>query len=81
MPDEVVEQLGQGKRPPVWVTINGHTYRNTVAVMGGQFMVGVSAANRAAAGVEAGDEIDVVLELDTEVREVVVPDDQLLLET
>ena len=50
IPDEVVAALGAGKRPPVRVTINGYTYRNTVAVMGGVYMVGVSAEHRAAAG-------------------------------
>lgn len=75
VPDEVVAALGAGKRPPVRVTINGHTYRSTVAVMGGVCMVGVSAENRAAAGVSAGDEIDVLLELDTDKREVEVPTD------
>ncbi|MEA2844373.1 MAG: hypothetical protein QOJ69_2044, partial [Actinomycetota bacterium] len=75
VPDEVVEGLGSGKRPPVRVTINGHTYRSTVAVMGGAFMVGVSAEERSKAGVAAGDEVDVDIELDTEPREVVVPPD------
>ena len=75
VPAEVVEALGKGKRPAVRVTINGHTYRNTVAVMGGAYMVGVSAENRAAAGVVAGDEVDVDIELDTEPREVAVPPD------
>jgi len=75
IPDEVVEALGSGKRPPVRVTINGYTYRSTVAVMGGVYMVGVSAENRAGAGVAGGDEVDVDLELDTAPREVVVPPD------
>ncbi len=75
VPAEVVEALGSGKRPPVRVTINGHTYRNTVAVYGGGFMLGVSAENRAAAGVAAGDEIEVDIELDTAPREVTVPAD------
>ena len=75
IPDEVVAGLGAGKRPPVRVTINGYTYRNTVAVMGGVYMVGVSAEHRAAAGLSAGDEVDVDLELDTAPREVAVPDD------
>ena len=52
VPNEVIAALGAGKRPPVTVTINGYTYRSTVAVMGGAFMVGVNADNRAAAGVE-----------------------------
>ena len=75
VPDEVVESLGAGKRPPVKVTINGFTYRNTIAVMGGVYMVGVSAANRAGAGVAGGDEIDVEIELDTEPRVVEVPEE------
>ena len=75
VPDEIVAGLGHGKRPPVRVTINGHTYRSTVAVMGGRFMVGVSAENRALAGVSGGDHVDVEIELDTEPREVAVPDD------
>src|SRR5215213_8957422 len=75
IPAEVVEALGSGKRPTVRVTINGYTYRNTVAVMGGVFMLGVSAEHRAAAGVQAGNEIDVDIELDTAPREVTVPPD------
>ena len=75
IPPEVVESLGAGKKPAVRVTINGYTYRNTVAVMGGDFMVGVSAEHRAAAGVAAGDVLDITLELDTEPRIVEVPED------
>ena len=75
IPPEVVEALGSGKRPPVTVTINGFTYRSTVAVMGGDYMVGVSAQNREGAGVAGGDEVDVVLELDTAPREVALPED------
>lgn len=75
VPDEVVEALGKGKRPPVRVTINGYTYRNTVAVMGGRFMVGVSAEVRKNAGVAGGDDVEIDMELDTEPREVDVPAD------
>jgi hypothetical protein len=75
VPDEVVEGLGAGKRPAVRVTIGGHTYRSTVASMAGVFMVGVSAENRASAGVAGGDEVDVDIELDTAPREVTVPPD------
>jgi hypothetical protein len=75
VPDEVVEALGAGKRPAVRVTINGYTYRSTVAVVGGRYMVGVSAENRAGAGVAGGDEVDVDVELDTAPREVDVPPD------
>jgi hypothetical protein len=75
VPDEVVEALGSGRRPAVRVTINGYTYRSTVAVMGGVYMVGVNAENRAAARVAGGDEVDVEMELDTAPREVSVPAD------
>jgi hypothetical protein len=76
VPSEAVKALGSHKRPPVKVTINDdHSYRSTVAVMGGKYMVGVSAENRGMAGVAAGDELDVSLELDTAPREVDVPAD------
>ncbi len=75
IPDEVVAALGSGKRPAVRVTINGFTYRSTVAVFGGVSFVGVSAENRAGSGVAGGDEVDVDIELDTDPREVVVPAD------
>jgi hypothetical protein len=75
IPDEIVEGLGAGKRPPIRVTINGYTYRSTVAVMGGDYMVGVNADNRAGADVAGGDQVDVDIELDTAPREVAVPAD------
>ena len=75
VPDEIVEALGAGKRPPVKVTINGYSYRSTVAVMGGRYMLSVSAQHRAGAGVAGGDEVDVEIELDTAPREISVPDD------
>jgi hypothetical protein len=75
VPPQVVTALGAGKRPPVRATINGYTYRSTVAVYGGEFLLGVSDEVRKAAGVRAGDELDVEPELDTEPREVEVPPD------
>jgi hypothetical protein len=73
VPQDVVTALGTGKRPPVRVSIGGHTYRTTVARMGGRFLVPLSAENRTAAGVAAGDEVDVDIEPDAEPREVQVP--------
>jgi len=71
----VVQGLSSSKVPLVRVTINsGYTYRSAVAVMGGKFMIGVSNDNRKAAGVAAGDMVDVALELDTEPRELALPD-------
>src|SRR5687767_12051483 len=75
VPDEIVDALGKGRRPPVRITINGFTYRSTIAVMGGDYMVGVSAENRAGARVAGGDEVDVDIELDTEPRVVTLPPD------
>jgi hypothetical protein len=73
VPDEVVTALGDGKRPKVTVTLNGYTYRSSIASMGGRSMVGVSASVRGAAGVAGGDELDVDIELDLEPRRVDVP--------
>ncbi len=75
VPPEVVDGLGQGKRPRVRVTIAGHTYRSSVAVMGGTFMLPVSAEHRGAAGIAAGDEVEVELTPDLEPREVDLPPD------
>ena len=75
VPEEVVMGLGSHKQPRVRVTIGGHTYRTTVAVRGGRFLIPVSAENRAGAGIVAGDELDIDIELDTEPREVSVPPD------
>jgi hypothetical protein len=75
VPGEVVTALDAGKRPPVVVTINGKSYRSSIAVMGGQNLVSLSAANRKFTGVAAGDTVEVDLELDTQPRIVEVPDD------
>ena len=75
VPPEVVEALGAGKRPPVRVTIGPYSYRSTVAPYGGVFMLPLAAEHREAAGVAAGDEVEVELTLDTEPREVTAPED------
>ena len=75
VPAQVVEGLGSGKRPRIHVTINGYTYRSTVAPMGDVFMLPVSAEVRERAGVAAGDSIEVDVQLDTAPRDVTVPPD------
>ena len=75
VPAEIIEGLGSNKKPAVRVTINGHTYRSTIAPRGGEFLLPISAENRSGAGVQAGDEVNVDIELDTAPREVTVPPD------
>jgi hypothetical protein len=75
VPEDVVLALGKGKRPPVNVTINGYTYRSTVAPMGGRYLIGVSAENRSVAGVLGGQTHDIELTLDEAPREVELPAD------
>lgn len=75
VPEEIVEQLGSGKRPLVRVAIGEYTYRSAVASMDGKSMISLSAEHRTAAGVEGGDNVDVTVELDLEPRTVEVPDD------
>jgi hypothetical protein len=75
VPREVVDALGGGARPPVTIRINGHSWRSRVAIMRGRHLLGLSNANRKAAGVAVGDEVEVELELDAEPRLVVEPPD------
>jgi uncharacterized protein YdeI (YjbR/CyaY-like superfamily) len=75
VPDEVVAALGAGKRPAVQVRINDYAYRSSIATMAGVYMLPISAEVRAGAGISAGDTIEVAVELDTEPREVTVPED------
>jgi Bacteriocin-protection, YdeI or OmpD-Associated/Domain of unknown function (DUF1905) len=72
--DEQVADVGEGaKRFPVVATVNGYTWRTTVAHMRGEFLVGLNRAVREEAHVEAGDTVEVEVELDTAPREVDVP--------
>jgi bacteriocin resistance YdeI/OmpD-like protein/uncharacterized protein DUF1905 len=75
VPQEIVDGLGGGGRPKVLATVNGHQWRSSIARMGGGYWLGVSAANRAAAGVEGGQTLDVTVVLDTAERTVTVPAD------
>jgi antitoxin component of MazEF toxin-antitoxin module len=75
VPAEVISALGTQKKPKVKVSLNGYTYRSTVFAYGEVFMLPLSQEHRAAAGVQAGDEVEVTLELDLEPRTVEVPDD------
>lgn len=76
VPSSVIDALGSGKRPPVVVTIDGgYTYRSTVGVMGSQSLVPLSAEHREAAGIAAGDTVEVTLVVDTLPRTIDLPDD------
>jgi hypothetical protein len=81
VPDDAVAALGPAKNPAVTVTVRGaasptgYTYRSTVATRDGRFIVSLSAAHRAAAGLSAGDRVEVTLELDETPRTVTVPED------
>ena len=75
VPAEAVTAMGAGKKPKVKVSLNGYTYRSTVAAYGEVFMLPLSAEHRTAAGVQAGDTVEVTIELDTEPRTVEVPAD------
>lgn len=75
VPDAIVEKLNSGKRPKVVVTLKGYSYRSTVSVMGGKFMLPLAREHRYAAGVKGGDKVEISLELDTAPREVDVPKD------
>ena len=75
VPEEIVLSFGMGKKPPVVVTLNDYTYRSTIAVMGGKYLVSLSAEHRKNAKVAGGDELEITIELDTEPRTVELPVD------
>ena len=76
VPPEVIAELGTSKKPRVKVTLNGsYSYSYTVAVMGGEYMIGFNQERREASGIQPGQEITVTLELDTAPQVIDVPDD------
>ena len=75
VPDEVIEKLGGGKRPLVNVTVNDYSYRSAVATMDGKFMISFSSEHRNGSGIQGGDEVDVKLALDLDLRSVEIPKD------
>jgi hypothetical protein len=75
VPAEIMDGLGGGKKPPVCVTLNGYTYRSTVAVMGGAYMISLSAEHRTGAGVAGGDTVVITLRPDTAPRVLEVPEE------
>lgn len=74
VPTEVIEAIGQGKKPAVSLKVNGYAYRSTVSVMGGNFMVPFSSEHRSKSGIKAGDDIEVEISFDDQPREVEVPE-------
>ncbi|CAN5385968.1 hypothetical protein BH09ACT10_BH09ACT10_05310 [soil metagenome] len=78
VPPHIVESFGACKRVPVQVTINGHAYASTIASMGGVYLIPVSAEHREAAGITAGDEVEVTLVHDLAPRVIEPPADLAL---
>ena len=73
VPADVLARISHKRRVPVVVTVNGHTFRTTIAPMGGMLCLGFNQGNAAGAGIAAGDRIDVVMALDTQPRTIDVP--------
>jgi hypothetical protein len=67
VPEEVVMSFKRGKRVPVLVTIDGScTYKTTIGVMGGRYLVSFNAETRKQTGRTAGDQVEVELVVDPE---------------
>ena len=75
VPDDVIDALAAGRRPPVLVVVNGHGFQTTVGVMGGRSLIPVNAALRKETGLAAGDALHVTLTVADRPREVEVPAD------
>ena len=74
IPFDLKEAFGRA-RPPVKVTIRGHTWRTTPGVYDGVGYIVVNRSVKAATGVDAPDRVRVEMEIDTEPRTVRVPAD------
>jgi hypothetical protein len=75
VPEEILAALGRGRRVKVVATVNGYSYRTSVAPAMGKILMPFSSEHRAASGLSGGEEIDVELVPDDAPREVVVPGD------
>ncbi len=75
IPEKIIYELGAGKKPPVVITIQSYTYRSTVAVMSGKFLVPLSSAHRKFTSAEGGDQIEIEIKLDDQPRNVEIPED------
>jgi len=73
VPDDVVLGFGRGRRVPITVQLGDYRYRTTIVSMGGRFLFGVNAEQRAATGLKAGDVVEVTIDVDDAPREVEVP--------
>jgi len=73
--EQMLDELGGGKKPLVVVTLNNYSYRSAVGKMGAKYMISLSAENRKNADVKGGDIVEIRLELDTDPRTVEVPAD------
>lgn len=77
VPEQNLLELDAGKRVPVSVTVNGYVYQSTIAPMGGKYLIPFAKSHRDASGLNGGDEIDVLLSVDTAPRTFDLPDDAL----
>ncbi|GAA4167924.1 YdeI/OmpD-associated family protein [Gryllotalpicola koreensis] len=75
IPAEIIDIFDSGKRPRVTVTLNGHSWHTRVAIMRGRFLIGLSNANRKAAGVAIGDQVSVSLEREAVPQAVTEPEE------
>jgi hypothetical protein len=75
VPDAVVDELGAGRRPKVVATVGSHTWRSSIARMGDAFWLGMSKADREAAGVAAGQVLDLEVAVDDAPRTVEMPEE------
>ena len=74
IPEDQLKTIGGNKRAPLKITINDHTYQSTATGVNGKCMVVFPMRDREAAGVSAGDSINVTIELDSGYRNVDVPE-------
>lgn len=75
VPEEILAALGRGRRVKVVATVNGYTYRTSIAPAYGKILMPFSSEHRTASGLSGGEAIEVELTVDDAPRDVDVPAD------
>lgn len=73
VPETIIQQLGAGKKPPVVVVIKNYTYKSTVGVMGGTFLIPFSSEHRKHIELNGGEIFEVSIDVDKDSRRIELP--------
>ena len=74
VPQDIIDQLNAGKKPPVVIRIGDYVYKSTIAVMQGKYLIALNSEHRKTVKVNGGDQLEIDIELDDQPRTVEIPE-------